>query len=847
MSHTLIDWSLVQVQQGQPFKLFIIKIVSKSKAGAMYSQLCQKIMNANAVGRQHHASILPIWRFGTFRVLLFGLLLCAFSSVTMAQPVSDASKERILPTFEPLAAILPVLAAIRLEIDHSQFDRNALLEKLDYDEEKIITFARDEIAFEAYTGLLRGADGTLMSAAGNALDQAVFLGGMLRAAGFDARVVEGEMSPEDASRLASGMRDVRTMKSPFKDDSKVERLIDRLNAPLPDADRNKSLESGGPGDDFDNVRTVAHAVIKGIRDAGAQLGSSVMRWEDIVNESQRYYWVQYRSAPSAGWVDLHPAFGSRSAPNAVAQRYFDDRIPEDLTHRLRISTFISQRVGDKLHEKLVMPPWERPMANLVGMTIRYMNFPDGLAQQSEDKENFDDSVAQVKEAIGASRFFHPMFNGQIVTGGNSFDLRGNIVPSDVAGNFMAGLFQEQAVKLGSAIAALSDKDDSDGELMSLVEHWIQFEMITPGGQTRTIKRFLLTADHEGDNRALALTREVSISVEPGRPSVAKYLDEKLDLLATAARILEALDDEKSTTPLGDIQPLMEKLVSHSSGAVNLDSLVSTSNLSEALGAVKVYRPQGSIVASYQSALGMATDLSAPTGFDILTDFNYAWIEGNGSGGGLTISPEKTVEVGIAQTMLESHARFPGNERGANAFLDWDKSDPQRTVVITRESNLGNGLAENSSTRYLIQDIEKGYLTIMQPVKTASGSPSTWWRVHPETAETLGMTEAGWGGLTFFSLLSVSSFEYKMFLVRANAMVGPAKVTGAIAKCQGIIAAFSIGEQINLIGEQAGHVSTELGLLLQLIGMSLTSVQAALHSPAGYEAFMKRCVIRQIWR
>lgn len=58
---------------------------------------------------------------------------------------------------------------------------------LSNDPKQIFAFVRDQIGFEAYTGSVRGARGTLWAMAGNTLDKASLLVALLGAAGFSAQ------------------------------------------------------------------------------------------------------------------------------------------------------------------------------------------------------------------------------------------------------------------------------------------------------------------------------------------------------------------------------------------------------------------------------------------------------------------------------------------------------------------------------------------------------------------------------------------------------------------------------------------------------------------------------------
>src|SRR5215217_1454331 len=86
-----------------------------------------------------------------------------------------------------LDQLMVAVDELRPQIDRAQFDVEALSLQLGFEADDIVAFVRGEIAFEQYPGLLRGAHGTLIGRAGNALDQAVLLTTLLTYAGYETR------------------------------------------------------------------------------------------------------------------------------------------------------------------------------------------------------------------------------------------------------------------------------------------------------------------------------------------------------------------------------------------------------------------------------------------------------------------------------------------------------------------------------------------------------------------------------------------------------------------------------------------------------------------------------------
>ena len=67
----------------------------------------------------------------------------------------------------------------------------AMAASLGHDPERIFRFVQEDVRYEPYAGVLRGANGTLVARAGNAADQATLLAALLRASGIPVRFVSG--------------------------------------------------------------------------------------------------------------------------------------------------------------------------------------------------------------------------------------------------------------------------------------------------------------------------------------------------------------------------------------------------------------------------------------------------------------------------------------------------------------------------------------------------------------------------------------------------------------------------------------------------------------------------------
>lgn len=135
--------------------------------------------------------------------------LCLFTGMYLLSGVAaiGADSERSIDDKELLSSIRSLVDKarhLRPLLDRSQFELEPLLDSKDYESEELIRFVTDEIRIEIYAGALRGARGTLVSQAGNALDQSLLLATLLKDSGFEARINRGRLDEkgEDVHSLS---------------------------------------------------------------------------------------------------------------------------------------------------------------------------------------------------------------------------------------------------------------------------------------------------------------------------------------------------------------------------------------------------------------------------------------------------------------------------------------------------------------------------------------------------------------------------------------------------------------------------------------------------------------------
>lgn len=720
----------------------------------LHMQSPHKTRLAEYKPRQHQASLQVLGR----GLLMFLCLVVAGARAAdipnaIYQPPQGVSADDQRAALDQLDRFVAKLGQLKTEIDRSHFDLEALLDRAAFDEQKIIAFVRDEISFEQYAGLLRGAEGTLISGAGNALDQALLLATLLNDAGFDARIVHGRIDAEQAKLLLSGIgkgigknsaNSGHLATEPQAWEARLAELHDISGAPAPQ--HYAPLEEAPF---YAATQRTTNELIQALHDADIDLAKPDTN--SLVVEAQDYFWVESRLSPGDAWQAHHPAFGTPIELAAEPVEFFGGQVPESLQHRLKIEAFIEQKLGEQWQTYRVAGPWERPVANLNGVVLSYLNQPNTL--------DADAIKTGIGAAVNKANLFVPVLNGE--PGNSAFDLNGSTIDIESLGMdaFGAGaVIQTVANKAGAAantLAGMGTTDDGEStDLAVLAAHWIEYTLIRPGGEETRYRRMLL--DRRGAaGRMAGQFRVRSMS----KADIRRALTVQHRFMVAAGSYSEAYTAERVLQRLIDVAPAWRLMVGYLYGSdIQLAAITElgpsplphlalyrTFDLGpEKLGAPIAYRASPSLVVLRD---GLLAEERGFRSVDVVANDRRVLVRDKN--GELRVDAEKAVTIGVWETAIETlaHDNFGPGSAEYNTFAAFNAAQQQgiKTRMLQPNTQDTSQVALDDDGRvHLMRDLNSGHAVLIPEQAPAGLTMAGWWRVDPTTGTTLGMTADGRG-------------------------------------------------------------------------------------------------------
>lgn len=688
--------------------------------------------------------------------LTFLLILLPLSNTLLAKESLEtpdgASKKQVI--FDRL---ISDFGKIRTGVDNTQFDQEALIDRLDYEAETIIEFVTKEITLQIYPGLLRGAKGTLISRAGNSLDQAVLLASLLNTAGYDARIARTTLNIKLSEMLVAHSAAVRVRPDTVDEDSNLQvskKLCVDLNVDCSEI-FSRVAQTSKSNDSLENLKrklqTEKNYLLSKLDHAGIDLASNDSS-DLLKKEASDYFWVQYRSSAAGPWVDINTTLPDQedSFRDLKPEETFGGQVPSALTHRISISTVIEQVSGEQTITKAISGPWERPVANLTGDALTFsilstnlMSRPDGTPIGAQDIR---------------SDIFMPSFSG----GGDglAFDIYGNTYPADVALSNYAGIFKTFGNKVRDALGALDDVSavqaslDRKESLQRLKKVKLIYKYNAPGYKEQTFERLVfdgasLFENYKKEKEFLDpylsdayrdLTKIYTIYTETGSPSPAYFLDNQMRLLTQKLRLWKLGEDRSQ----GVSQNASEILDVDSADRLSWMPISFLPVMFDKVLAsdISSYRHKATILAHHRS-LSIGGDIEHAV--DIIQNDRRVVAVQDGS---VKLSSNKVLELGVWDTLVEQEllSQLYGEAIGTHTTMQAARSKNQSVFVLTGVNDPDLKKFPSNMKQLLTEDLNNGFV-VVAPIANVGEQDlaSHWWRINPTTGHVLGMNSRGEGG------------------------------------------------------------------------------------------------------
>lgn len=663
-----------------------------------------------------------------------------------------------------LNALYDPLEAVRAQLDRRTFDIGALgLDLAFEDAEFIVEHIHQTVRFEPYKGVLRGAQGTLGSGGGNAIDQALLTAVLLADAGYEAELRGVTLTDEQVALLLREL-DAGSVAPASLGQTAPELGLD---IDMAQVEQELAAEIALLESDVERVDALLAALTPASTDAGAMLADA----------AREYHWVAYRFSANDAWAEAHPVFGADVPAeflNLQAAEVFTDRIPEELQHRFRFEVFIERRLGDELVVAPVMDAWERPVANMYGVALTYANVPDG-AESVQD-------VGDVEALMAATNFFYPMLEGDVPPGGQAFDMLGSLVPPDAANSPFAAVFQSVSGALAQGVGALgsigfgSDPDpEPTGDAVSLTAQWFEFTFMAPGEEPVTHRRMVV--DRLGAEARAAGT--VRLNPEVSEKDAFAALASAHTLMLDPGRYAEAYVQDRSLESVISMRELVDRaLVCALEGTQPPEMTTAQSDLEAPLAPLTLFAafgdaPEGNDLISYRPAPAMVIMSQRIDGTHSQVDVvaNPRWSLAVGEEG-VTFDAAANRRAGVWETRMEELPLAAAGAAVTPAFaaLEGVQSAAGLRLIGAHELAAVNALELPFEARAaMADDLANGYSVVLPAAASAQRVADVgWWRVHPVTGEALGRGGDG-RGQSFAEYLV--SFEVSMAITAGFTVYG----------------------------------------------------------------------------
>jgi hypothetical protein len=626
--------------------------------------------------------------------------------------------------------------------------------------EALFAYVHDHVRTQIYSGVLRGARGTLMGGAGNSWDQALLLAAMLRHEGREVRFAHIHLTPEMAAKIVDRMfteaaRPRATTGSPLQ---------------VPDSLQNASRATLAQIQvDWQRART---DLLQALDRANFSLGDAATSQQTLESEAADHLFVEYHDGDR--WIALDPIVTSAPGTSVVSATEFFPEVPDSFYHHVTIRVWIEERRGPTLQQEEVLR-FRTTAAALSGAQVLLSH-------------KFDHGM------IGGWRATPVLqINGQAYAA-RTFGDAGLIAGKANSKEDLINQANQAVSQLGQATALFGDNKTStpppaapqDG----FTSESLEVEFTDPAKHSVIVRRELI--DRIGAvaraNKAAASAPLTPITVAKGVPLhlagiyalafATGPIDPALPArrLSSAAGVIGDLQSLRDARPAqnGSLSPEDQEHLAHVLDKYpNLlqasaeSTLVLSQRLAQSLrigdSPVLFYEATPRLViASFDLASGLALDLRRNT---------VRALARNSSASALV---RANLARSVGDAAIEGDVLMPKAQPGRIAAIDiFDRARTQGIRLVALRSGAPlTSVQASDLARARMASAEAGSLLIA-PERTPSATSRhfAWWKLDPSTGEAISTLDTGLNG--FQDLPEYTELETDVFATTMRAPYNPA--------------------------------------------------------------------------
>jgi hypothetical protein len=707
---------------------------------------------------------------------------------------NESGIARALPftkQLKDIGLLTDLIVAEANELPRAEFDTEALVASLGKDPQKLFEWVRDRTFWAPYRGLLRGGKGVMLDRVGSSVDRAVLLGDLLRRSGFAVRLAHASLTAPRAAELLSRVR-------PLPADRRVS---DGLRSPS--AERQRRIDAVMSHDSGDLEAQIANsrqiladatdlarsqgdtllAIIKN-SNATAQTGTS-----GSVAALRDHWWVEYQQ--DGRWIPLdvllpEAKVGDRLAEPISTISWSPDRefpaIPDSNWHTVGVRVVIERYQAGATSEIKVLEATIRP-AETIDRPIVLGHVPSPWPDNTRLLGGSPESARAA--ALGVRKWVPLLQIG-----------RESVVQSGFSntGDLESGMTSSGASALGQGVTGTMDMTLSFGgeePKSSVTAEWIDYDINVPGEPTQRLRRpvfdllgparrtakfadFNASAEDASLQRAMAMLGQTEILLQP-----CAFSEAFVAHLASASIVANraAFVELSKTTDPEKARNLLSKIVGDMSFWGPLPNFGRLRSVLGGSGADWYIDRANVINHRFSQSLVGTKSVLIQRVLDVASN-------GIGARAGTSRSPfEVRVRQGVADTVAEMvtlGSDLAAAANTASVFSRLGRANSRGFVIGARDDAAVRKLPWPDDELFRVgADVTAGYMVVVpREAVQIDGEPHVaWWRVDPNSGETIGVMDTGLHGAAEDTALANSLNSLRIKLFTAYLAAGGAGVSG----------------------------------------------------------------------